>query len=95
MPLHNLMEELVRSCLKEWLHNQPDPSEYGEAFQSDIMAITLNNLPPKYVSTDRGEMILKSQLRMQAETDVNRELSLAIHKLLNSPRKSIFDEKKE
>lgn len=95
MPLHNLMEELVRSCLKEWLHNQPNSTEYDEAFQSDIMAITLNNLPPKYVSTDRGEMIGKSQIRLQVETDVNRELSFAIHKLLNSPRKSIFGEKKE
>ena len=95
MPLHNLMEEIVRGCLKEWLHRQPDQADYDEAFQSDVMAITLNNLPPKYVSTDRGEMIAKVQFRLQVETDVNRELSLAIHKLLNAPRKSIFEQKKD
>lgn len=88
MNVHNLMEDIVRSCLKDLLQHQPQVGELDDKLQSDIIAITLNQLPPKYVSTDRGEVLAKTQLRSQVETDVYRELANAIEKVLNSNRPS-------
>jgi competence protein ComFB len=90
MQVHNLMEEIVRSCLKELLHHRSDLSDCNESSQADIMAIVLNALPPKYVSTDKGEMFAKTQLRAQVETDVYRELSLAIDKVMKDTRPNDF-----
>lgn len=90
MTVHNLMEEIVRNCLREYLHSRPDLAGCDEQCQADIMAIVLNALPPKYVATDKGEMFVKTQLRAQVETDVYRELSLAFEKVAKS-RKSMFE----
>lgn len=88
--VHNLMEDIVRSCLKEILVHRQMGTELDEFKQADIMAIVLNALPPKYVSTDKGEMFAKTQLRAQVETDVYRELSLALDKVSNEVRRSQF-----
>ncbi|MED4601122.1 late competence development ComFB family protein [Paenibacillus validus] len=87
MNVHNLMEDVVKACLKDLMLHQEQLSALDEKSQSDIMAIALNRLPAKYVSTARGEVIAKAQMGMQAETDVYRELSYAIDKVLNSVRK--------
>ncbi|MCR8634982.1 late competence development ComFB family protein [Paenibacillus radicis (ex Xue et al. 2023)] len=88
MNVHNLMEDIVKSCLKDLLQHQTHLRELDEKLQGDIIAIALNQLPPKYVSTDRGEVFAKTQLRSQVETDVYRELANAIEKVLNSSRPS-------
>ncbi|TVY09613.1 late competence development ComFB family protein [Paenibacillus cremeus] len=88
MPIHNLMEEIVKSCLKELMQHQDQLSSLDEKAQSDVMAIALNHLPARYVSTDKGEVLAKSQLRLQVETDVYRELTNAIDKVLHNNRKS-------
>jgi competence protein ComFB len=88
------MEDIVKSCLKEMLHRQPG-MECDEKTRSDIMAIALNNLPPKYVSTLQGEVFVKTQTRLQVEPDVYRELSRALEKVMRSSRKSEFAEKRE
>lgn len=90
MQVHNLMEEIVKACLKDLIQHRSDLADCDEKSQADIMAIVLNALPPKYVSTDKGEMFVKTQLRSQVETDVYRELSLAIDKVLKQSRKSDF-----
>jgi competence protein ComFB len=88
MNVHNLMEDIVKSCLKDLLQYQPQVGNIDEKLQSDIIAIALNKLPPKYVSTDRGEVLAKTQLRAQVESDVYRELANAIEKVLKSSRTS-------
>jgi len=88
MNVHNLMEDVVKSCLKDLIQHQPQVGELDEKLQSDIIAIALNRLPPKYVSTDRGEVFAKTQLSSQVETDVYRELTNAIEKVLKSGRPS-------
>ncbi|MDF2963445.1 MAG: competence protein ComFB [Paenibacillus sp.] len=88
MNVHNLMEDIVKSCLKDLLQHQPQVGNLDEKLQSDIIAIALNKLPPRYVSTDRGEVIAKTQLRSQVETDVYRELANAIEKVLKFSRPS-------
>lgn len=90
MQVHNLMEEIVKGCLKDLLQHRPDLAECDEGLQADILAIVLNALPPKYVSTDKGEMFVKTQLRAQVETDVYRELSLAVAKVMNDTRRTDF-----
>lgn len=92
MNVHNMMEELVADCIKEYLMRHPDIDLQLEAKgRSDVMAIVLNNLPPKYVSTEKGEMYAKTQLRLQHESDVFRELSHAIKKVLETQRPKDFE----
>lgn len=51
MNVHNLMEDVVKACLKDLMLHQEQLSALDEKSQSDIMAIALNRLPAKYVST--------------------------------------------
>jgi competence protein ComFB len=92
MEVHNLMEDIVKNCLKELILHNDQGLEIDEKSQSDILAITLNKLPTKYVATSQGEMLAKTQLRSQVETDVYRELSHAMDIVLKSSRKSVFNE---
>lgn len=92
MTLHNLMEYIVESILKELKVRDPRLKNCSEMMTNDILAITLNNLPPKYVVTSKGEMYAKSQVTKQMETDVYRELSKAIEKVQHSKRDSAFKE---
>jgi competence protein ComFB len=87
------MEEVVRQCLKELIHTQK-LQDCDVKTQSDIMAIALNNLQPKYVSSTQGEMFVKTQVR-QLEPDVYKELSYAIEKVQNSQRKTDFQTDEE
>ncbi|MEF3305521.1 late competence development ComFB family protein [Paenibacillus sp. GYB003] len=82
MNVHNMMEDIVRNCLNELMANREPLGGLDVKQQSDIMALALNKLPPKYVSTSKGEMFAKTQLRAQVETDVYRELTYAIDKVL-------------
>lgn len=90
MSTHNLMEEIVKKCLKDLLETSPELAGCSEQQQADITAIVLNALPPKYVGTEKGEMFVKTQQRAQIETDVYRELSLAVKKVMNDSRNSIL-----
>ena len=91
MTVHNMMEGLVEDCLKEFLHrNQDKESQLDDGLRSDIMAIVLNRLPSRYVSTHKGEVFTKTQLRSQHESDVYREISLAVNKVLESTRPKDF-----
>ena len=91
MTIHNVMEELVKDCLKEYLVRKPEVETLlDDGMKSDIMAIVLNRLPPKYVSTEKGEMFSKTQLRVKHESDVFRELSLAVNKVLDTDRAKDF-----
>jgi competence protein ComFB len=94
MEVHNLMEEIVKNCLKELIQHNDQGVTIDIKSQSDILAITLNKLPSKYVATTQGEMLAKTQLRAQVETDVYRELSLAMEIVLKSTRNSVFDDNK-
>jgi competence protein ComFB len=82
MNVHNMMEDIVRNCLNELMANREPLGGLDVKQQSYIMALALNKLPPKYVSTSKGEMFAKTQLRAQVETDVYRELTYAIDKVL-------------
>lgn len=88
MSVHNLMEDVVRQCLKDLQSHQSRLEACGEHELNDIIAIALNRLPPRYVATSKGEVLAKTQLRSQVESDVFRELSYAADKVLYSSGES-------
>jgi len=58
-----------------------------ETCMLDVMAIALNNLPPKYVVTKRGELYTKlSILQHQFDVDIVAELSKAAEVVGRNPR---------
>lgn len=67
--IRNYMEEIVFSLMDEILD---DISVCKcEKCLTDIAAIALNDLPPKYVVTEQGELFSKvNTLRQQFEVDV-------------------------
>lgn len=86
MGLHNLMEDVVRRLLLDLAQKDERLKESGEKLHSDIMAIALNNLPPKYVSTAKGEMFAKTQISKQLESDAYLEITRAIEKVFSTKR---------
>lgn len=92
MNIHNMMEDVLKSCMKDLAHKDEVLAKASEQQWNDIMAITLNQLPPKYVATSRGEIFSKTQLRAQVETDVYRELYSAMDRVLNTRRSSVFSD---
>lgn len=95
MPLNNVMEYVVRTALKDLSQRDSRLQHSSEQAINDILAITLNQLPPKYVVTTKGEMYAKTQISKQMETDVYRELSQAIDKVMHSTRDPAFKEDDE
>ncbi|TLS50381.1 competence protein ComFB [Paenibacillus antri] len=86
MTVRNLMEEIVGKVLKEMAAAQPELANLDPIHRDDMMAIALNKLPPRYTTTTRGEVIVKSQVRAQLESDVYRELTEAFKIVTKSPR---------
>ena len=81
VPIHNLMEDLVMNGLKDYMARHAELRSLEESKIDDILAITLNRLPAKYVTTDKGEVFAKTQLRAQLDSDVYKELAYAIEKV--------------
>ncbi|HPU40970.1 MAG TPA: late competence development ComFB family protein [Acetivibrio clariflavus] len=67
--IKNYMEEIVFSSIKEVLDDIKVCS--CDKCILDIAAIALNELPPKYIVTEKGELYSKvDSLRQQFEVDV-------------------------
>lgn len=87
MRYHNLMEDIV-------LQHVDSLMEAGgccpcEICRSDVIAYTLNHLPPHYVSSDTGRMMVKLQsYEAQFHTDVIAALSTAVKLVHDHPRHS-------
>ena len=86
MHVHNLMEDLVYESLDIVLEGI-EGSCSCERCKNDIVAITLNKLPPKYVATDIGLILSKAQnLSSQLNTDILRILTDATEIVKRNPR---------
>ena len=76
MLLKNYMEDVVLSIMDEVIGNMEICK--CEKCKMDIAAIALNNLPPKYVVTDKGELYSKVNfLKGQFNADVILEITKA------------------
>lgn len=86
MKLYNLLEEEVLEQVKDILKNRKDICTCDKC-RMDIAAITLNNLKPRYVVTDKGRVYGKlDTLNYQFGVDLTKEITKAIEIVKNSPK---------
>ena len=85
MAILNVMEQLVDAKLAELLPKSECCK--CEKCTDDIKAIALNRLPPKYVSTDAGELYTRvhSAMEKQNSLDINFAVYSAIDFVANHP----------
>ena len=80
--LRNYTEEAVKRYLDKW-YKDADVCQC-EGCRLDVMAIMMNNLKPKYVVTDTGELYAQlDDFDLQNRVDFMSELTSAV-KIVNS-----------
>ncbi len=85
MLFRNYMEDAVDATLDE-IREFKD-SCGCERCRSDIKALALNNLPPKYVVTDKGYVYTKvNELATQFRTDITVAITNAMMVVSKNPR---------
>lgn len=85
MIFKNYMEEVVLNLIDDVIKDV-DVCKC-EKCKMDIMAISLNNLPTKYVVTEKGELYSKvNLLRLQVEVDVITEITKAAMMVKQRPK---------
>ena len=83
--IKNYMEEIVLNMIKDVLKDIDMCT--CEKCLLDITAIALNDLPPKYVVTEKGELYTKTNaLRQQFEVDVVTAITKAAVLVKRNPR---------
>lgn len=86
MKVKNYMEDVVEHLLPQ-ISKQFKDSCTCERCISDIKALSLNNLKPKYVATEAGEVYAKvSELSSQFEADAIKAIVDAINRVKEHPR---------
>jgi competence protein ComFB len=78
LELRNYSEKVVRDVLEELLSKRNDICKC-EKCRLDMMAIALNNLPPQYYLSNKGEVFSKlassySEMRIKVLTEVTKAL---------------------
>ena len=82
---HNLMEDVVLQYVDAMMAD--DGGCRCDACRSDVIAYTLNRLPPRYVATDKGRMLSKLEsYESQFHTDVIAAISEGIQLVRQHPR---------
>ena len=80
----NVMEHVVEQKLDEIMKSYDGCK--CERCRSDIAAITLNNLPPRYAVTDEGVLFTKVQcLKTRYEFEVMKQIALAMTIVRENP----------
>lgn len=86
--LKNYMEDIVSHKLEDLLKLMNLCK--CDKCRLDIMAIALNDLPPKYVVTDKGELYIKiRELEQQFEVDVETAIVKAAMFVSKNPKHDI------
>lgn len=89
MKLQNFMEHEVFLVIDKLLKENTDICNCKKC-RMDIAAISLNNLKPKYVVTEKGELYTKTaEMEPQFEVDIIREVTKAIEIVRKQPRHDI------
>ncbi|HCD10422.1 MAG TPA: competence protein ComFB [Thermoanaerobacter sp.] len=85
MHLKNYMEDAVDQMMDKVLKDL-DVCKC-ERCRMDIKALALNNLPPKYVVSEEGELYVKTnELVRQFEVDIIKAITMAAIKVNNNKR---------
>lgn len=88
MEVANYMENFVGEFLEELLEEYPEVCRC-ETCKRDMASFALNRLPPKYTTTNRGEVFTKSSvLDTQIRTDIVKALIQGIESVKQNPRHS-------
>lgn len=88
--LSNFMEEVVMQVMKDIRHDIRVCK--CQKCTLDIAAIALNELPPKYFVTEKGELYTKIYaLRQQFEVDVVSAITRAAETVSKKPRHDLKD----
>ena len=86
MQIRNIMEEVVQQNLSRVLRMYPDCCTC-EKCQQDILLLALNNLPPKYISTQRGDVYTRLKLtEIQDDVKLIEEIAKAVEIVMRNPR---------
>jgi competence protein ComFB len=86
LKLHNYTETVVRQTLDELLAKREIPCKC-EKCRLDIMAIALNNLPPQYYVSQKGEVFAKIIASyMDTRTRVITEIAKAVMQVEKHPQ---------
>lgn len=81
----NITELLVAAKLEDML-KKSDCCKCDRC-RDDIMAYALNRLPPKYISTEEGELYAKvATLSKEYDFDITKEIAIAIGIVSKHPR---------
>lgn len=84
--IKNYMELVVDHTLPSVLEEYKDVCQCPRCIE-DIKALTLNNLKPLYVVTEKGEVYVKiNELMTQFQADVIQEIVPAIEMVSKNPR---------
>lgn len=87
---HNLMEDIVLNNVEAVL--RAGGGCCCELCKADAAALALNHLPPRYVVTDMGRMMVKlSSYEAQFRADVLAALSEAAARVHSNPRHGTGD----
>lgn len=88
--LKNLMETIVIQKFDSFAHQYENCK--CQRCREDILALTLNQLKPKYVMTDEGELYAKLTLLSQEEDyNLTMVIAKAIKMVNDNPRHSKED----
>lgn len=86
MELKNYMEEVVLQKIDSVIARYPDCCKC-EQCRLDIAALALNNLPPRYVSTHKGDIFVRIQeMEGKNDVDVIQAIAKAIEIVGKNPR---------
>ncbi|MGE5397334.1 MAG: late competence development ComFB family protein [Chitinophagales bacterium] len=85
MEVKNVMESLVLNTLEEVMR-AAETTCFCEKCKADIAAYALNNLKPKYATTEKGEIISRTMnLGFQTRMDVIAAITEAIKVVGKNP----------
>jgi len=87
LKINNYMEELVRNKMDVVIKTMENNICRCDLCEMDRFAIALNNLPPKYVVTRKGEIFAKlNVMQGQFDVDVLSAVTSAIVRVEKTPR---------
>lgn len=82
---NNMMEQMVEYKLPELM--KASKMCTCERCRADVLALVLNELPPRYVVTRVGEAMTRFDLlNTQAQTNITTAIMLAVKKVSQNPR---------
>jgi len=85
MPIVNMTEVLARQILKDPELQKLLPCHCDQCLD-DVLAMALNHLPPRYATTDEGQLYVQVEyLRPQLRSDILRELTQAALRVSSHP----------